>query len=118
MRRMRFVKVLWLLPLAIGCEAHFTDLRPDDRNNPDLDAGFLDLGPPPSDDTPILEGTFSGRGSYRGSGGVSIVRKTDDTFELVFADDFSVSSVPGPVIVLSTRETLGRSIQESQGDLD
>jgi hypothetical protein len=112
---------LLLLALTAGCEAHFTDLRPADSGvalGPPIDAGFPDIGPPPTNDETLLEGTFSGRGSYRGSGGASIVQRTDGTLELVFADDFEVSSVPGPIVVLSTRPSIGNRVDESQGDIN
>jgi hypothetical protein len=112
--------LLLLLLLFAGCEAHFTDLRPEDAGftGPPIDAGFVDVGPPPADDEVILTGTFSGRGRYSGGGGASVVQRTDGTFELVFADDFTVSSVPGPVVVLSTRASLGSRIDEAQGDIN
>jgi hypothetical protein len=105
------------LLLVAGCEAHFTDLRPEGLN-PDFDAGFVDVGPPPASDTVLLRGTFSGRGRYSGAGGASLVQRTDGSFELVFAEDFSVSSVPGPVVVLTTRDRIGSRIDAGQGDLD
>lgn len=118
--RTRAVRFPLLLLLCAACEAHFTDLRPDDGgfSGPPIDAGFLDVGPPPATDETILAGTFSGRGRYSGSGGASIVQRTDGSFELVFADDFSVSSVPGPVVVLSTRASIGSRIDEAQGDIN
>jgi hypothetical protein len=109
-----------LLLLLFGCEAQFTDLRPFDggTSGPPIDAGFIDIGPPPSDDEVLLQGTFSGRGRYSGGGTASIVQRTDGTFELVFEEDFTVSSVPGPVVVLTTRSSIGSRIDEAQGDIN
>jgi hypothetical protein len=106
--------------LCAACDAHFTDLRPDDGGfiGPPIDGGFLDVGPPPATDQTIFAGTFSSRGHYSGSGGASIVQRTDGSFELVFADDFSVSRVPGPIVVLTTRESIGSRVDETQGDIN
>jgi hypothetical protein len=112
-------KVALLLMVLAGCEASFTDLRPSGLGEgPSPDAGFFDVGPPPIADRVLLEGTFGGRGRYTGRGGASIVQRMDGSLELALGDDFSVSSVPGPVLVLTTRASIGNQIQEGQGDLD
>src|SRR3954467_10192864 len=118
-----------------GCQASFIDLRPleerfppdmagvtpPDLSAPQLDFSGVDLigfdftQPPPPDlangsETTLASGTFVGRAGHAAGGGASRVTKTDGTMELRFAADFMVTDVPGPVVVLTSRDTLGTAV--------
>lgn len=74
--------------------------------------------PPPMEEMTLLQGSFEGIGSYTGSGQTSIVRRSDGGLEVRFLDDFVTSSVPGPVVVLTNRASIGSRIDPGQGDLE
>lgn len=137
------VGLMSALALA-ACDARFVDLRaavavPDGSASgadggvaPDAgitqDGGSVADGGPPSDGglatspdagAPVrYEGTWEGRVGYRASGGARVSRGQDGRFALELGADFTVSGVPGPVLVLSTRATLGTSIQPGMGDVE
>jgi hypothetical protein len=125
------MRALCLFSLAIvGCDASFTDLRPQDALGFDaglLDAGFVDGGgadastedaSDPIPERTIRRGTFSGRGSYTGRGSVEIVRTSAGAFEARLGADFFASNVPGPHFVLTTRDRIGARIDPGAGDID
>ncbi|CAN0592616.1 unnamed protein product, partial [Laminaria digitata] len=66
----------------------------------------------------VAEGPWQGRADYQASGTASLLMRADGQFELRFSDDFTVSRVPGPVVVLSRRESLSGGIQPQQGDVE
>ncbi|MCB9618087.1 MAG: hypothetical protein H6724_01405 [Sandaracinus sp.] len=121
-----------------GCEASFTDLRPDDLVVDDagtpaapdaqvaLDAGIVgedaavasDAGLPSEDAgtpvaTVVAAGTWEGRGGYDASGGVSLEHLGGDRYALVTSEDFASASVPAPVLLVSDREALGSRLMPS-----
>lgn len=135
----RVLRGLLTLVTLTGCEATFTDLRPEGAGlsglpGPDAmsrDAGPRDAAPldldatsGPDAATPdaaagnpatvLARGTWVGRADYRASGSVELIRRADGALELRLGADFSVSGVPGPVVVLSRREALGRRLDPSQ----
>jgi hypothetical protein len=71
-----------------------------------------------SNDTVHARGTFSGRGSYTGTGEASLVVRMDGSIGLSFDAAFQVSGVPGPVVVLTTRDRLGSAIDTGAGDIE
>jgi hypothetical protein len=118
--------VVGALPLALGaCDASFTDLR--DRP-PERDGGALDTEPGSGDSAigsdgftaadgafdpavgPIARGPWEGRGGYSAEGTAELVVDDSGGLTLRFSDDFSVSSVPGPVVLLSSRAAIGTAI--------
>jgi hypothetical protein len=64
----------------------------------------------------LAQGCMTGRAGHAGRGLAALVRRADGEVSLRFGTDFSVSAVPGPVVVLSTRDSLGTSLQPGQGD--
>lgn len=128
-----------------ACDAEFIDLRSEAEL---ADGGFLirtDTGATPADggtgtgidggrpvdaggrqdsgeaqggDTVLRQGAWGGRGAYRGSGEATVVRRASGEVELVFSDDFSVSRVPGPFVVISFRDQLGTGINPAVGDVE
>jgi hypothetical protein len=79
--------------------------------------------PPPPDlatgpETTIASGPFMGRAGHSAAGTASLVTKSDGSEELRFGSDFTVTGVPGPVVVLTMRDAIGTSIDPSQGDLE
>ena len=65
----------------------------------------------------LASGSFGGRAGHSGQGTASLVRDADGSERLVFGGDFSVSGVPGPEVVLTSRDSLGTSIDPAT-DLD
>ena len=123
------------LGLTAACDARVIDLRSDEARalaNADVgvfrrDAGFVDAGAgidagfnDAGIETAALlrEGTWTGRSDYQAVGQVSLERAEDGRLELRFSDDFIVSRVPGPVVVLSYRDSIGRGIDPAAGDVD
>lgn len=127
--------VLLTLVTLAGCDATFTDLRPDGAGLSSLpapdargpgdaatgvpdDASGPDAAVPDAAEiapaTALARGAWVGRADYRASGSVALLRRADGALELQLGADFSVSGVPGPVVVLSRREALGRRLDPSQ----
>ena len=108
--------------LTAACDADFVDLRDEAAQglNPveSPDAGFIDVGPTQGDDDVLKVGDWTGRSDYSASGQASVVRLANGQLELRFSDDFRVDRVPGPVVLLSTRETLGRRLDPGAGDVE
>lgn len=119
---MRFKALLFaLICLLLGCNSIFTDLSGDvptsDGAMP-VDGGSLDAGDGGSSGADVVaSGSFSGRTGYRASGGVQLQRRAGQ-LELVFSSEFMSQAVPGPVIVLSTRDSLGNRLDEALGDIE
>ncbi len=99
-----------LLLLLSGCSATFVD----DRVGTDL--GLSDLArndnPDRAASVPLARGSFEGRAGHSGAGTAEL-----SAGELRFAADFAVSAVPGPVVVVTTRDALGTKIDPAT-DLD
>lgn len=119
---------LCLLASTAACDASFTDLRPESaRGQPVTRPDAGETGEPdptpapkpsPGEAAVIAAGTWTGRASYRAGGSAQIVMLEDGNFEVRFSDDFTVSRVPGPVVVVSRRDTLGTSIRPEEGDIE
>ncbi|MEM7677267.1 MAG: hypothetical protein AAF449_14800 [Myxococcota bacterium] len=123
---------LTLVPLTAACDAQFVDLRdPSNKSSFDggivlrSDAGVVTDGGDSADDGGgavsvgiVKEGVWTGRSDYRASGQATIERLDNGQVQLRFSSDFSVSRVPGPVVVLSYRQDIGRNIDPSQGDVE
>jgi hypothetical protein len=124
----------WILScvVALGCDAHFSDLSPDEA--PELDAGAVptsDAGvaldaaavdafvPEPPDagtaptPTAVASGNFEGRGGYDAAGSVTLEHLGGDRYVLVTSDDFASAAVPSPVLLVSDRDALGARLQPS-----
>lgn len=112
--------------LLVGCEARFLDQRsanplvqtpvdaamaPVDLAGRDL-AG-VDLATPV--DKLVAQGSFMGRAGHAGSGDGMLYR-TPGGVEVRFAANFSASGVPGPAVFLTSRDSMGGSI-DSQADI-
>lgn len=63
----------------------------------------------------VAEGTFEPR-DYEAQGTARLVELADGSWELRLGSDFQVESTPGPVVVLTTRETMGAEIKPGEGD--
>jgi hypothetical protein len=120
-----------------GCDAIYEDLRPTTApTRPPSDGGGADGGgaldggaPVGGGDAaavadggatpePLARGTWRGRTGYSASGTVTLERAPDGALHVRFEDDFDSQSVPGPVVVLSTRSELGSAIDPAAGDLE
>ena len=113
---MRWAALLLLTPLTTACGADFVDLRPESAINTD---GPIEIDVPADDSGSVLKrGTWEGRSDYFGRGSAEIRLDEDGSLAVVLSDDFEVSRVPGPVLVLSRREALGRTIEAGQGDVE
>lgn len=60
-------------------------------------------------------GTFESR-DYDAEGTVRLVELADGSWELRLDRDFQVESTPGPVVVLTSRKTMGSEIKPGEGD--
>ncbi len=116
-----------LLPclLFTACNAGFTDFRASSDAvdagpgvSRVIDAGFADGAAVEIEARRVSSGTWEGRGSYSAAGTAEIAITEKGTVELRLSDDFSVSGVPGPFVVLSSRNSLGQRIEPEQGDLE
>jgi hypothetical protein len=113
------MRVLVLLALASGCRAHFVDERPLDERG--AAAGDLAVAPEDLDGRDLAgagvgvfaAGSFSGRAGHLGLGGAALYRRSDGIVMLELDDQFSVSPVPGPVLVLTSRDALGTMLDDS-----
>ena len=113
---------LVLFPLVLGCEARFLDHRlPAEAMFPIPADGFgesTDLaGTSPGDAEKLLaQGMFVGRAGHAGSGDAHLHR-SQGVLEVRFAANFSVSGVPGPAVFLTSRDSMGGSI-DAQADVN
>ena len=64
----------------------------------------------------FARGSFEGLSGYKGEGTAELVRTSSGAIEVHFSSDFSTSSIPGPVIVLTERATLD-TIDPAKGDI-
>ena len=104
--------------------AVFDALTPDAGGGaPDAGTSEPDAGAPVPDagtslpDAVLARGTFEGRTGYNASGEVQL-RRRDGALEVVFGDNFDSQSVPGPVVILSRRDSLGNTIDPDAGDIE
>lgn len=79
-----------------------------------MDVGFFDVG---SSDVGIGgevvgRGAFEGRSGYEASGTATLESLGGDRYAIVLSPDFSSASVPDPVIVTSSRPSLGTALQD------
>ncbi|MGF1467735.1 MAG: hypothetical protein ACFCGT_16545 [Sandaracinaceae bacterium] len=142
-RSARLAVIVCLAAPSGACEASFQDfqglppLDADEGPAVEVDAGSVpdlgilgdaaaalpDSGSGARDDAGgdgglIATGRWEGRTGYRASGSVSLIRTAAGDLELVFGDDFDSQAVPGPIVVLSRRERLGRGApDEAEGDV-
>jgi hypothetical protein len=130
---------LSILALAglFGCDAIYTDLRPEQptvdgaipsNGGAAIDAFGPDGGSSAPDATPIdagpageldagataleLVGAFQGRGGYDAAG-TATLRTSADGLELIFSDDFASAAVPGPVVVVTGRSSIGTALTDA-----
>ncbi len=119
-------KLIIMIPLLLGCDARFLDQRSaEDRARGSLDFAMtpadlagadlagLDLAEPT--DTLLAKGTFMGRAGHGGSGDGMLYRAKGGV-EVRFAANFTSSGVPGPAVFLTSRDSMGGSI-DSQADI-
>jgi len=116
---MRVSTLILCLSLA-GCDAVFVDNRPPEllpaadlaQASPaadlaGVDATGLDLA---AASMAFARGSFTGRAGHLGEGTGELLRYTDGQVALRFGDDFEASGVPGPVVYLTSRDTMGNQI--------
>jgi hypothetical protein len=104
----------WLLVAFVlgGCRATFVDERGG--------AGGAEAGIDVSELPPGVRvggGRFLGRAGHVAAGAVELWDH-DGVAEVRLAADFSISDVPGPVVVLTTRDGLGTAIDPVAGDVE
>lgn len=123
------MRAAWIFAVALsfGCSARFVDERPEEERRPLIPDGggapIADL--PPSGDlgegaqgVTLAAGTFVGRAGHGGKGGGSLYRRPDGQIEVRMAQDFGVTGVVGPVVVLTSRQDLGSMLRPQEGDLE
>lgn len=113
---MRRALLVAALVLAGGCRARFVD----EGGARGAAVGLGDLSGADLGASTILgHGTFSGRAGHIGAGSVSLLEyPAQDLLEIRFGPDFFCSDVPGPVVVLTSRDDLGTSLDALAGDLE
>jgi hypothetical protein len=117
------VRLAIALLLFTGCEARFLDQREASDPRADLSAALFDLAPTSDADVDgavpreLARGNFEGRAGHAGAGTVTLVRRSDGGRALELGGDFAVSPVPGPVLVLTARVTLGTALTAEDLDL-
>jgi hypothetical protein len=125
MRTRRAVLKLGVVLALAGCDATFVDQRTGSTS--DARPAEPGIAPPSAGDGAPAEGlpagvfaagTFEGRAGHAGAGSAELVRESDGRIILRLGSDFLVSGVPGPVVVLSRRDALGKSIDAAAGDLN
>lgn len=125
------MKYAWLASvsaavMSVGCNAIVEDLRPDElrpQTSPDAgvvspnadagltDGGFLDAGPNVTLEEVVLSAGQFVELDYEITGTSEVVRLADGSLELRMSPDFRSFAVPGPVVVFSNRDLIGRIIQ-------
>ena len=124
--------VVFVASTVTACGADFVDLRSEEaRAIATADAGVFrrdagvddgasatDAGVSSAVPGVVSIGTWGGRSDYDAAGTATIVRGDDGSLELQLSDDFVVDRVPGPVVVLSYRSSIGRRIAPSEGDVE
>lgn len=116
------------LVLSTGCDALYDDLRETTLSGPTgsdggaaaPDGGTLPPGTDASAPPSFAPRTamWQGRGGYEASGTVTFERGDNGRLQVRFGEDFSTQGVPGPVVVLSTRESLNGSAPDQAGDFN
>lgn len=119
-------KLIIMIPLLFGCEARFVDQRSaEERARVEIDAAMApvdlagvdltgaDLAQPT--DVLLAKGSFMGRAGHSGSGDGMLYR-AKGAVEVRFAANFTTSGVPGPAVFLTSRDSMGGSI-DSQADI-
>jgi hypothetical protein len=102
-----------LLVVVAGCHASFVDERGAGGVGGGGSLDQVDLGP----GTTLGVGHFVGRAGHVASGTVTLVDHPG-VVEIQLGADFSVSDVPGPVLVLTARDSIGTAIDPLAGDLE
>ncbi len=69
----------------------------------------------------VAQGIFEGRATHTAAGDAELIARADGTRELHFASNFVITEVEGPIVVLSSRDSLGDTLDPEQdlilGDL-
>ncbi len=115
-----------LIALLLGCDARFLDQRSMSERNgyaavdahiEPLDLAGQDLaGQDLADaDKPLAQGVFVGRAGHAGSGD-AVLYRVQGRVEVRLAANFSSSGVPGPAVFLTSRDSMGNSI-DAQADI-
>jgi hypothetical protein len=116
---------------SFGCDASFESFREAIRHDVDASAAVSDAGRLPEDagspgeppdagnaaEDVLGVGSFEGRAGHTASG-TAVFKRTASGLVLELADDFRTQSVPGPVVVVSQRESLGGGLDPAQGDIE
>ena len=92
-----------VLALVAGCDARYFDLA-----GPGAGTSAGPVVPELSDgpEHGVAAGTFTGRTGYEGAGSVTLVHTETGIATLVLGEDFFVSPVPAPVLLLTDRDEL------------
>ena len=108
--------------VIFGCNANYKDLGAGENEilpsdaGAGIEAGSFDAGVDSGGDGVLSTGTWSGQAGYSASGTVSLLLR-NGVRRLEFSDDFRVSSVPGPFVVVSTRPSLAGDVSAQMGDV-
>lgn len=123
----RYFLAAALCTFALGCHARFVDLRDpaaatpdqgspgDPGDAPDLAASGGDAGTPVG--KVLARGLFEGRAGHGGDGSAELYRSPEGRLEIRLGTDFRVSAVPGPKVILTSREDMGTRI-DAQLDIE
>ena len=109
-----------------ACDASFVDRRPErlrlrDSGTASDGRNAIADGASGSDGDSggplvLATGTWEGRSSYSATGSATLVQ-VGTAVELRLSNDFAVSAVPGPVVVLSSRDRIGGALDAAAGDV-
>ncbi|MEM1415225.1 MAG: hypothetical protein AAGH15_10005 [Myxococcota bacterium] len=85
------------------------------------DAGLTDAGMPDAgvdagvgSDDPLFAGTFEDRNGYTATGDVTLEDLGDGNVRITLSSGFSTAAVPGPVLIVSDRDSIGRRLDRSR----
>ena len=120
---MRISIFFWFAVLAtVGCDASFTNLAETEivsKNNGMTNQNNGTTSSTNNDtNNSIIESSVSGEFmevDYAGSGNATVVRFANGSYELRLTD-LEFRGVPGPVLVMTTRDSLDGGIDETKGD--
>ena len=62
---------------------------------------------------PVLVGSFEGRGGYDAAGSVTLAPAEGGGLLLTLSDDFASAAVPGPALVVTSRDRLGTALTDA-----
>lgn len=112
------LSALFIPVVLTACQAQYTDLRSQSERLSSAQQGQSEFTVEDAGDcSAIATGRFTGLRNYEVSGGVTL-EACAVGYKLRFDSDFDSDSIPGPVVLLSTRDDVTNDISPERGDVE